>query len=213
MHLTIRTPPSLQLAQAAGCIWHAFFRIPGGGPATQTLSPDPLPPGVSTGFRFTRVRARPCATPRQGPACVAWVSNPRVSDYDRDPSRRSPPRGRCKCTFSLQVGLGKLSQSVDWPLSHVATVGGRLNDCENFKKDLSGGAVVLCACFPNRTPPSCLQESRFPNTKNKSFRGGHVSSGNSPFPQPEGRRPSCAIVPGWCWFPLHPRVAWSSTSG
>ena len=27
--------------QAAGCIWHAFFRIPGGGPATQTLSPDP----------------------------------------------------------------------------------------------------------------------------------------------------------------------------
>ena len=33
----------------------------------------------------------------------------------------------------------------------VATVGGRLNDCENFKKDLSGGAVVLCACFPNRT--------------------------------------------------------------
>ena len=138
---------------------------------------------------------------------------PRVSDYDRDPSRRSPPRGRCWRTFSLQVGLGKLSQSVDWPLSQVATVGGRLNDCENFKKDLSGGAVVLCACFPNRTPPSCLQESRFPNTKNKSFRGGHVSSGNSPFPQPEGRRPSCAIVPGWCWFPLHPRVAWSSTSG
>ena len=73
--------------------------------------------------------------------------------------------------------------------------------------------MVLCACFPNRTPPSCLQESRFPNTKNNSFRGGHVSSGNSPFPQPEGRRPSCAIVPGWCWFPLHPRVAWSSTSG
>ena len=137
----------------------------------------------------------------------------RVSDYDRDTSRRTPPRGRCRCTFSLQVGLGKLSQSVDWPLSQVATVGGRLNDCENFKKDLSGGAVVLCACFPNRTPPSCLQESRFPNTKNKSFRGGHVSSGNSPFPQPEGRRPSCAIVPGWCWFPLHPRVAWSSTSG
>ena len=44
---------------------------------------------------------------------------PRVSDYDRDPSRRSPPRGRCKCTFSLQVGLGKLSQSVDWPLSQL----------------------------------------------------------------------------------------------
>ena len=36
-------------------------------------------------------------------------------------------------------------------MSQVATVGGRLNDCENFKKDLSGVAVVLCACFPNRT--------------------------------------------------------------
>ena len=89
-----------------------------------------------------------------------WAHNPRVSDYDRDPSRRSPPRGRCWRTFSLQVGLGKLSQSVDWPLSQVATVGGRLNDCENFKKDLSGGAVVLCACFPNRnikTVLSCLE--------------------------------------------------------
>ena len=77
---------------------------------------------------------------------MAFCLLPRVSDYDRDPSRRSPPRGRCKCTFSLQVGLGKLSQSVDWPLSQlnglawaiVATVGGRLNDCENFKKTLVG---------------------------------------------------------------------------
>ena len=34
------------------------------------------------------------------------------SDYNRVPSRRSPPRGRCRCTFSLQVGLGKLSQLV-----------------------------------------------------------------------------------------------------
>jgi hypothetical protein len=49
-----------------------------------------------------------------------------------------------------------LSQSVDWPLSQlnglsqVATVGGRLNDCENIKNDHSGGAVGLCGCFPNR---------------------------------------------------------------
>ena len=41
-----------------------------------------------------------------------------------------------------------LSQSVDWPLSQIATVGGCLNDCEKLKKDLSGGAVVLCADFP-----------------------------------------------------------------
>ena len=33
---------------------------------------------------------------------------PRVLKSDRDPSRRSPPRGRCRCTFSLQVGLGDL---------------------------------------------------------------------------------------------------------
>ena len=52
--------------------------------------------------------------------------------------------------FHSRLGSVILSQSVDWPLSQVATVGGRLNDCENFKKDLSGGAVVLCACFPNR---------------------------------------------------------------
>ena len=32
----------------------------------------------------------------------------RVLKSDRDPSRRSPPRGRCRCTFSLQVGLGDL---------------------------------------------------------------------------------------------------------
>ena len=96
VHLTIRTPPSLQLAQAAGCIWHAFFRIPGGGPATQTLSPDPLPPGVSTGFRFTRVRARPCATPRQGPACVAWVwvSDPNEDDFCTSWLPHLPPLGR-----------------------------------------------------------------------------------------------------------------------
>ena len=47
------------------------------------------------------------------------IFRPRVSDYDRDPSRRTPPRGRCWRAFSLQVGLGKLSQSVDWPLSHA----------------------------------------------------------------------------------------------
>ena len=42
-------------------------------------------------------------------------------------------------------------EPIEWlGLSQIATVGGRLNDCENFKKDLSGGAVVLCACFPNR---------------------------------------------------------------
>ena len=109
VHLTIRTPPSLQLAQAAGCIWHAFFRIPGGGPATQTLSPDPLPPGVSTGFRFTRVRARPCATPRQGPACVAWVwvSDPNEDDFCTSWLPHLPPLGR---------GL-LLTSAQPWPLS------------------------------------------------------------------------------------------------
>ena len=112
-----------------------------------------------------------------------------------------------------------LSQSVDWPLSQLNGLS-QLQQSEdvsttvkNFKKTLVGVQWYSVLFFPNRTPPSCLQESRFPNTKNNSFRGGHVSSGNSPFPQPEGRRPSCAMVPGWCWFPLHPRVAWSSTSG
>ena len=40
--------------------------------------------------------------------------------------------------FHSRLGSVILSQSVDWPLSHVATVGGRLNDCENFKKTLVG---------------------------------------------------------------------------
>ena len=34
------------------------------------------------------------------------ISRVLKSDYNRVPSRRSPPRGRCRCTFSLQVGLG-----------------------------------------------------------------------------------------------------------
>ena len=34
--------------------------------------------------------------------------------------------------FHSRLGSVILSQSVDWPLSHVATVGGRLNDCEKF---------------------------------------------------------------------------------
>ena len=38
---------------------------------------------------------------------------PRVSNYNRDPSRRTPPRGWCRCTFSLQIGLGDL-EPVSW---------------------------------------------------------------------------------------------------
>ena len=47
-------------------------------------------------------------------AVLCYGVNARVlkSDYNRVPSRRSPPRDRCRCTFSLQVGLGKLSQLV-----------------------------------------------------------------------------------------------------
>ena len=37
-----------------------------------------------------------------------WDLVARVLQSDRDPNRRSPPRGRCRCTFSLQVGLGDL---------------------------------------------------------------------------------------------------------
>ena len=107
MHHTISTPPSLQLAQAAGCIWHAFFMIPGGGPATQTLSPDPLPPSVSTGFRFTRVRARPCATPRQGPTCAVLVSDPNEEDFCTSWLPDLPPLGRGPLLTSAQP----------WPLS------------------------------------------------------------------------------------------------
>ena len=50
-----------------------------------------------------------------------------------------------------------LSQSVDWPLSQlnglsqVATVGGRLNDCENFKKTLVGVQWYSVLFFPNRS--------------------------------------------------------------
>ena len=73
---------------------------------------------------------------------VQWIIlMSRVLKSDRDPSRSSPPRGRCKCTFSLQIGLGDLepvsligpwANWMAWALSHIATVGGRLNDCENF---------------------------------------------------------------------------------
>jgi hypothetical protein len=37
-------------------------------------------------------------------------------------------------------------EPIEW-LEPVATVGGRLNDCEKLLKDLSRGAVVLCAVF------------------------------------------------------------------
>ena len=120
--------------------------------------------------------------------------------------------------FCSKLGSVILSQSVDWPLSQLNGVSHSCNSrdvsttVKTFKKSLVG-VQWYSVLVSQPHSPSCLQESRFPNTKSNKFKGGHVSTGNSPFPQPEGRRPSCAMVPGWCWFPLQPLVPWSSTSG
>ena len=113
----------------------------------------------------------------------------RVSDYDRDPSRRSPPRGRCKCTFSLQVGLGKLSQSVDWPLSHVATVGGRLNDCENFKKTLVGVQWYSVHVSQTALPLPACRNPGSPTPKTKASGVATFPLGTRPSPSQKGEDP------------------------
>ena len=82
-----------------------------------------------------------------------------------------------------------LSQSFDWPLSQLNGLSQRcnswkaLNDCENLKRPCGAvaTAVVLCAGFPSALPlPACRNP---PNTKNKKFKGGHVSARNSSFPR------------------------------
>ena len=114
---------------------------------------------------------------------------PRVSDYDRDPSRRSPPRGRCKCTFSLQVGLGKLSQSVDWPLSQIATVGGRLNDCENFKKTLVGVQWYSVHVSQTALPFPACRNPGSPTPKTKASGVATFPLGTRPSPSQKGEDP------------------------
>ena len=54
---------------------------------------------------------------------------PRVSHY-RVPSQRTPPRGRCKCTFFTPTWARRT-----WANSHSWR---NLNDRENFKNDLMG---------------------------------------------------------------------------
>ena len=142
-----------------------------------------------------------------------FILRPRVLKSDRVPSRRSPPRGRCCCTFSLQIGLGDL-EPVGWlalePMlqqsEDVSTT------VKSFKKVL-GGVQWYSVLFSQPHSPFLLAGIQVPQHQNNKFRGGHVSTGNSPFPQPEGRRPSWAMIPNGCWFPFHLLVAWSSTSG
>ena len=98
------------------------------------------------------------------------------------------------------------------PWTIVAPVGGRPNDCKTFKTTLVG-VQWYSVLVSQPHSPFLLAGIQVPQHQNNKFRGGHVSTGNSPFPQPEGRRPSCAMVPNWCWFPLQPLIAWGSTSG
>ena len=99
--------------------------------------------------------------------------------------------------FHSRLGSVILSQSVDWPwanwmawaLSHVATVGGRLNDCENFKKDLSGGAVVLCAVFPTALPLPACRNPGSPTPKTTISGVATFPPGTRPSPSQKGEDP------------------------
>ena len=116
------------------------------------------------------------------------------------PSQRTPPRGRCK-VYLFSLSWARYLSLEPWAI--VATVQGRLNDHGKLQKTFLWGCNGTLCWFPNRTPPSCLQESRFINTQTTSSWVA-VFTGNAPFPQPEGRRTLVSQEPRRCWFPLHP---------
>ena len=60
--------------------------------------------------------------------------------------------------------------------------------------------------------PHLLAGIQVHQRRTNKFKGGHVFTGNSPFPQPEGRRPSWAKNPVGVYSPLIPSV-WNTSSG
>ena len=118
------------------------------------------------------------------------IFRPRVSDYDRDPSRRTPPRGRCWRTFSLQVGLGKLSQSVDWPLSHVAKQSEDVSTTvKTLKKTLVGVQWYSVHVSQTALPLPACRNPGSPTPKTKASGVATFPLGTRPSPSQKGEDP------------------------
>ena len=127
-----------------------------------------------------------------------WVSHYRV------PSQRTPPRGRCKCTFFTPSWarwasrlIGPWANWMAWAI--VATVGGRLDD-GSFEFFSYGGAMVLCAGFPT----ALARGNPGSSTPNQQIQGRPRLHWELALP-PAGRAQTLVSQePSRCLFPFNP---------
>ena len=97
--------------------------------------------------------------------------------------------GDAAAPFHSRLGSVILSQSVDWPLSHIATVGGRLNDCENIKKTLVGVQWYSVHVSQTALPLPACRNPGSPTPKTKASGVATFPLGTRPSPSQKGEDP------------------------